>query len=210
MSTFLRRNSSTILIFVGMAGVIGTSIVSVLCSKKADAAIAKAQEEKGEELTTEEKIKAAAPSYIPAALTGAATITSIALSHHISKEQIAALSGLCAATGKAFNDFRKKVREEVGVEKEKEIREKEFKEEDAEIISQFPPASKDLYTFYDLYSKQYFSSNLERVYETLLEMNHRFTEDGSVSLNEYYDMMCLPKDKNGAEPMLSTCLYVLY
>ena len=74
---FFKKNSATILTCLGGVGVIATSIMAVKATPKALKIIEKAEEEKGEELTKTEIVKAAGVVYIPTVLTGVSTIACI-------------------------------------------------------------------------------------------------------------------------------------
>lgn len=74
---FLKKNTSTILTCVGAAGVIATTVMAVQATPKALTLIKEEETIKGGDLTKLEKVKVAGPTYIPAAVTGVATIACI-------------------------------------------------------------------------------------------------------------------------------------
>ena len=92
MRDFLRRNSSTILTCIGAVGVVATAVMAVKATPKALERIEHAKEEKGEDLTVLETINVAGPVYIPAAVTGVATIACIFASNTLNKHQQAMLT----------------------------------------------------------------------------------------------------------------------
>ena len=67
---FIKRNSSSILTFIGAAGVVLTSVSAVKATPKAISLLHDAKIEKGDNLTKIEKIKIAGPAYIPSILIG--------------------------------------------------------------------------------------------------------------------------------------------
>ena len=77
MKEFLRCNSSTILTCIGAVGVVATAVMAVKATPRALECIEEAREEKGEELTKFEVVNVAGPAYIPAVITGAATVACI-------------------------------------------------------------------------------------------------------------------------------------
>lgn len=89
---FCKRNSSTFLTVVGAVGVIATSVMAVKATPKALLLINEEKNTKGGDLTKLEVIKATWPVYIPAAVTGVATITCIFGSNIIDKKRQAALT----------------------------------------------------------------------------------------------------------------------
>ena len=74
---FFKKNSSTILTCMGVAGVVGTAVMAVKATPKALELIEDAKKEKGEDLTKLQTIVVAAPAYIPSALIGVGTIACI-------------------------------------------------------------------------------------------------------------------------------------
>ena len=88
---FLTRNASTILTFIGAGGVIATSVIAVKATPGALKLLERAKEEKGEDLTTLEKVKVAGPAYIPAVVTGASTIACIFGANVLNKRNQASL-----------------------------------------------------------------------------------------------------------------------
>ena len=71
------RHTSTVLTCLGGIGVVATSIMVIKATPKALELIEEAKKEKGEELSKWETVKVAAPKYIPAMMTGVATIACI-------------------------------------------------------------------------------------------------------------------------------------
>lgn len=191
MKKFLRRNSSTILTCVGAVGVVATSVIAVKATPKVLTLIEKAEEEKGDKLTKWETVKVAGPTYIPAVITGAATIACIFGSNVISKHQQAALMSAYALLDSSYKEYQNKVDELYGEDAGKQVR--------AEI-------AKDKYTgdgtlsddntklFYDFFSGRYFESTMERVLKAEYETNRALYVNYSVGLNEFYEAL-------GIEPM---------
>ena len=75
-SQFWHRNASTILTALGGVGLITTTVLAVKATPKALLLIEEEKKNKKEELTKIETVKAAAKPYIPAVLTGTATLPS--------------------------------------------------------------------------------------------------------------------------------------
>ena len=188
MNRFLKRNASTILTCVGAVGVVATSVMAVKATPKALTLIEKAKEEKGEKLTKWETVKVAGPTYIPATITGLATIACIFGSNIINKHQQAALMSAYALLDSQYKEYRTKVDELYGEEAGEKVREE---------------IAKDKYTgddtlsddgeelFYDFYSGRFFNSTKENVLWAEYATNRALTVDGAVGLNEYYDFLGL-------------------
>ena len=107
VQTFIKRNAPTILTCLGAVGVIVTAVMAVKGTPKALTLLENAKEEKEEELTKLEKIKIAGPVYIPAIITGAATIACIFGSNSISKNQQATLMSAYALLDNSYKEYKK-------------------------------------------------------------------------------------------------------
>lgn len=188
MKEFLRRNSSTILTCIGAVGVVATSVMAVKATPKALTLIENAKEEKGEELTKWETVKIAGPTYIPAVITGAATIACIFGSNVISKHQQAALMSAYALLDNSYKEYKKKVDELYGEEAGQKVREEIAKDKytgDGIVLE------NDKELFYDFYSGRYFESTKEAVLWAEYETNRAMYVNGGVCVNEFYDFLGL-------------------
>lgn len=187
---FVKRNASTILTFVGAAGVVATAVMAAKESPKAFSLLEDAKEEKGEDLTKLEKVKIAGPVYIPSVITGAATIACIFGSNVISKHQQATLMSAYALLDSSYREYKKKTDELYGEEAGKHIRGEIAKDKytgDDSILDD----SKEL--FFDFYSGRYFESTKESVMWAQYETNRAMYVNGAVCLNEYYELLGLDK-----------------
>lgn len=188
MKEFLRRNSSTILTSVGAVGVVATSVMAVKATPKALTLIDKATEEKGEKLTKIEVVKVAGPAYIPAVITGVATIACILGSNVISRHQQASLMSAYALLDSQYKEYREKVDEIYGEEAGEKVREEIVKDKytgDGLLLDD------DTELFYDFYSGRYFESTKEKVLWAQYETNRALFVNCTVGLNEYYDFLGL-------------------
>lgn len=196
MKDFLRRNSSTILTCVGAVGVVATTVMAVKATPKALELIDKAEAEKGEKLTKWETVKVAGPTYIPTAITGAATIACIFGSNVINKRQQASLMSAYALLDNSYKEYKKKVDELYGEDAGKQVRAEIAKDKYAgdEIVDE---NEKEL--FYDFYSSRFFNSTKEAVLQAEYETNRALMVDGAVGLNEYYELLGLEPRPEYAE-----------
>ena len=189
MKNFLKRNSSTILTCVGAVGVVATAAMAVKATPKVLTLLENAKEEKGEELTKWETVKIAAPSYIPAVITGAGTIACIFGAHIISKHQQATLMSAYALLDNSYKEYKKKVDELYGEEAGQKVREEIAKDKYTgdDILLE-----DDKELFYDFYSGRYFESTKEDVLYAQYEINRAMIVNCAAGLNEFYDFLGLP------------------
>ena len=113
---FLKKNTSTILTCVGATGVIATTVMAVQATPKALTLIKEEETIKGGDLTKLEKVKVAGPTYIPAAVTGVATIACIFGANVLNKRYQASLISAYALLDTSFKDYKRKLKELYGQE----------------------------------------------------------------------------------------------
>lgn len=185
---FLKKNSSTILTCVGAVGVVATAVTSVKATPKALSMLEQAREEKGDDLTNFEVIKAAGVAYIPSVLIGVSTIACIFGANALNRRQQAALMSAYALLDQSYKEYRGKVKELYGNEADSRVmREitKDKYEEDGYSVDE----GKEL--FFDFYSLQYFESTMEDVIRAEYNLNRKLTTYGFASLGEFYDELGL-------------------
>ena len=192
---FLERNASTILTTIGGVGVVTTSVLAVKATPKAMRLVEKAEEAKGEKLTKFETIKVAGPSYIPAVVTGAATIACIFGANALNKRQQAALMSAYALIDNSYKEYKRKVVELYGQEAadavQAEIASDKYEESDISVAE-----GKEL--FFDSYSGRYFESTLADVRKAECEINRELNIGGYACINELYDMLGMPHIEGGS------------
>ena len=95
---FIKKNAPTILTFMGVGGLFGTTVLAVKATPKALDNIEKAREEKGAELTTLETVNAALPYYLPSIATGLGTAICIIGSNNMNNRVQSSLVGAYLST----------------------------------------------------------------------------------------------------------------
>lgn len=158
--SFLKRNASTILTCLGAAGVIATSITAVKATPKAEMLLREAEEEKGENLTTLEKIQTAGPAYIPSLLIGVSTIACIFGANVLNTRQQATLMSAYGLLETSYKEYSKKVKELYGEEADNNVKEEVTKEHYTEIPETIPEGKQ---LFFDFKTLNYFESTMDEV-----------------------------------------------
>lgn len=185
---FLKRNSSTILTWIGAAGVVVTTVSAVKATPKALLLLEEAKEEKGEDLTKLEAIKVAGPVYIPSVLLGVSTVACIFGSNALNKRYQASLISAYALLNETHKDYKKKVEELYGTDAKEKIQEELAKDKYEDDISVEP--EKQL--FFDEFSGRYFESTTADVVKAQYELNKHLSEWGSAYLNDFYELLDIP------------------
>ena len=149
---------STVLTCLGGAGVIATAVLAAKGASKAAELLDKARDEKGDELTVVETIKTAAPAYVPAAVTGAATVACIFSAGILNKSSQASIAGAYALLDRSYKQYRTRAREffgDIDCDKLEESLDVEEYEDGKDPEHE--------YLFCDMTTLQYFNSSLEKV-----------------------------------------------
>jgi Family of unknown function (DUF6353) len=140
--------------------------------------------------------------YGPAVIVGAASITALTGSHVQMQRRNAALMAAYAAVQRAYEDYRGRVREELGDEKELEI----YHSAQVEVVDKKKIASADPNTwspyarFFDEYNKNWVKDpELNRLF---VQCNQNYANQllrarGHVLLNDVYDMLGMERTKAG-------------
>ena len=186
---FLKRNSATILTCVGAAGVVATAVLTAKATPKALARVEEAKEEKGDDLTKLEIVKAAAPAYIRPAIIGAATITCVFGANVLNKRQQAAIMSAYALLDRSYKDYREKVEELYGEEANERVREELAKDKYEEDKPSAP--SDDTILFYDTFGDRYFETTVEAVQRAEYRVNRDIHMMGYATLNDFYELLDL-------------------
>lgn len=191
---FLERNGSTILTCIGGVGVVATTVAAVKATPKAVKLLEQAEVEKEESLTIIEKIKIAGPGYIPTLLIGASTIACIFGANALNKRQQAYLLSAYALLDNSYKEYKKKVNALYGEDADNNVRDEmardEYKESDIEF-------EDDKLLFYDEYRREYFNATMEDVLNAEYTLNRDFSYHGYATLNEFYDLLKLPRTDYG-------------
>lgn len=190
------KKSPEILIGLGVAGMITTTVLAVKATPKAMKLIeeAKQAKETEEDLKPVEVVKATWKCYIPAAVTGVVSIACLIGANSVNARRNAALATAYKLSETALSEYKEKVVEEIGEKKEKLIREKISQEH-----LDKNPASKNTIVItnngdalcYDGVSGRYFKSSINKIEKAINDLNRTMTYDMYVSLSEFYDALGL-------------------
>lgn len=200
---FVKRNLPTILTSVAAVGVVATAVASAKATPKAIKLLEVAEKEKGEELTKFEKVKVAAPVYIPSAIIGTATIACVFGSDIINRRRQAALISAYTVLDQSYKAYRDKVKDVLGEETDTHIMGEIAKDKFEEVKETFDiikREEKDERTklFYEEYSGRYFESTMDDVIEAEYHFNRNFALRDYADLNELYSFLGLPETEYGA------------
>lgn len=127
--------------------------------------------------------------YIPAAVTGVASVACLVGASSTNARRNAALAAAYTISESALKDYKNKVVEVVGEKKEKEVRDAVAKEK----IEKDPVENKEIIITekgetrcYDTLSGRYFKSDIDMLNKAVNELNRRMIDQSYMSLNDFY------------------------
>ena len=190
---FLRRHGGTILAVLASAGVVATAIETSKATIKAQKLIEMntAQTDCGDDCepayTTAQKVKDCWKFYLPAAILGGGTIACILGSNALNKKQIASLTAAYMALGKTYQEYRRMTVDRYGADVDKDIlADVHTSKEDFVKMT-----SEEKLLCYDPLSKRYFHATEAELLTAFYEVNHDFSTNGYIALNDFYGYLNL-------------------
>ena len=201
----MSRHSPEILLGIGIAGMLTSTVLAVKATPKELALIEEQKQEKHtDKLTPLETVKSTWKCYIPAVITGATSIACLVGSSSVQAKRTAAIATAYKVSETALAEYKEKIVQNLGERKEKAIRE----EIAGDKVEKIPVKESVVYatgdgmtTFLDPLSERHFLSDINRVKKAQNDLNERMLKDifGYVSVNELYDELGLPRTTIGDE-----------
>lgn len=200
--TSMVKHSPEILTGVGIAGMIGTTIMAVKATPKALQLLEEAKiETKQEKLTPVDVVKTTWKCYIPAAVTGLASSACLLKAASINTRRNAALLTAYNLSKTALSEYKEKVIETIGETKEQAVVDKIAKhkiDNDPVSAHEVIVTDKGSTLCYDGIFGRYFYSDKDSILRAINKVNRELVTGGMyVSLNEFYDELGLPHTKIG-------------
>jgi hypothetical protein len=197
---FLVDNSPGILTGLGVAGTVTAAVLTGKAAYSSALLIADAEAQRGVKesnfipLTGKEKIELVWKEFIPPAAVGVVTIAAIIGANQIGARRAAAFAAAYKLSEQLGEDYKKKVVETLGLQKEEKMR----SELAAKKMEENPPpknmiivAGSDV-LFYDELTGRYFHNTMEAVMKAVNEINHKVNNYFCASLTEFYELIGLP------------------
>lgn len=232
----LKKNAPSILTGLGIVGTVASTVMACKATLKLEATLDEAKEEidlvkeKEEELQEKEYKKELTKSYVkatgkvsslylPSAALGVLSIGLIVGAHTVLRSRNVALLAAYTLVEDSFANYREKVKEEYGEDKDREFKygiKKETVEIDnpdekskkKKIKEEIMTVDEDLANKYSVYAKFFdeYNPNWEKTPEYNLIFlrnaqdyaNQKLRATGHLFLNEVYDTLDIPRTKEGA------------
>ena len=195
-------NTTTMLTGMGVTGVVTTAYLAGRGSYKAaqliereeQRRIATAMDPSKEEprMTTGDKVKLVWPLYVPAVGVGSTTITAIIMSNHAASKKIAALTVASGISERALQEYKSKVLEKIGENKEMAIRDEIAQDR----VNRTPPTQGNTQVImagdsevlcFDMMTGRYFMSTMEKIRQAENKINYELVNHMYASLSSFYD-----------------------
>lgn len=187
--------SPEILIGFGLAGMLTSTVLAVKATPKALDIL----EQEDRELSKVDKVKLTWKCYAPAAIGYCASAACIIGANSVNSKRNAVLAGAYKISEAALLEYRDKVTEVLGEDKEKEIRDSiaEDRVRKTERKGEVIVAGKGDTLCYDMHSGRYFKSNMDEIKRKLNEINYKLMQDNILSVNDFYDQIGLDPINTG-------------
>mgnify|MGYP007017244633 FL=1 len=187
--------SPEILIGFGLAGMLTSTVLAAKATPKALDIL----EQEDRELSKVDKVKLTWKCYAPAAIGYCASAACIIGANSVNSKRNAVLAGAYKISEAALLEYRDKVTEVLGEEKEKEIRDSiaEDRVRKTERKGEVIVAGKGDTLCYDMHSGRYFKSNMDEIKRKLNEINYKLMQDNILSVNDFYDQIGLDPINTG-------------
>lgn len=194
-----KSNSPEIMSALGIGGVVGTAILAGKASFNAARAIDREQYHIDRmpapyELTAKEKFKLVWKLYVPTSLSGSVTIAAIVLASKGNGRRTAAAVAAYSLTERAFSEYKEKVVEQIGTNKEQKVRDEIAQDH----VTKNPP-SKEVVILgggsvlcCELLTHRYFRSDMETLRKAQNDINAVALAQNYVALSDFYDILELP------------------
>lgn len=191
----LKRNSPEILTAAGVTGVIMTAYLASKASIEAaeivrmDEAVGGTHSDPKERW--KERVKHTWRLYIPAAVSGTVTIACIIGGTKAQAQKTAAAVAAYSLTERAFSEYKDKVAEQIGINKEQAIRDEIAQDR----VNENPPSQAILMPVegnslcYEQHTGRYFWCTMERLLSAQNKINEQILRQDYVLLDEFYEMI---------------------
>jgi hypothetical protein len=206
VKTLVVDNSSLILTYLSVSGVVATSVLAVKATPKALEKLSQLQwelhqhEDRG--ATNKEIVELLWKDYLPAVTSGAFTIACIVGAQSINVKKNAALVSVYSLTESALKEYQAKVKELHGENKERKVREEITKDRmtsDSVIGSNVFITGLGEQLCYDSFTGRYFKSDIETIRKAQNDINSKVINHMYASHNEFYALIGLSATGLGEE-----------
>ena len=198
---FAIDNSPIILTVIGVVGTVGTAVLTHRAALRADAIYSgemdrRLGEADPEPWSRKKHIQLVGKCYIPPVTSGVVTVGCIVMANRIGSKRAAAVAAAYTISEKAYSEYREKVVEKFGEQKERNMREELSQDQ----INRNPMSESNVIVVgdgdticCDLFSMRYFRSSAEKIKAARNEVNYLILHNGYASLTDFYNELQIPR-----------------
>lgn len=205
VSRIASNNSPLILTSFGVAGVVGTAVLTGRSTLYADRLIQDELNGRWEgreqghdivaELSSKEKVNLVWKEYIPPVLLGTVTIGAIVMSNRIGGHRAAAMATAFAITERSFGEYREKAVQMIGEKQERQIHDATVQDQVTKtpVPSNMIVMTSGKQLCFDSWSGRYWQSTMEDLKKGMNDLNHKLLTayDNTASLTDFYNLIGL-------------------
>jgi hypothetical protein len=176
-----------------MTAIAASGVITAYFSSTASVKASKVLEDMSPDMPASHKIKKTWKLYIPAGVSGAVTIGCIIGASKANSRRTAAAVTAYSITEKAFSEYKEKVVEELGKNKEQKLR-----DEIVENAVKNNPKTQEVIVLgrgnvlcCELYTGRYFRSDMETLRKCENIINQKINNELYVTLDEFYNLLSL-------------------
>lgn len=206
VGVFLNRNSPTILTGIGVAGLVTTTVMAVRATPKALQILYLDEEIRKNEClpdpTKLEIVKLTWKCYAPAVAMGSLTIVCIICANSVNLRRNAALASVYSLAETSLKEYKAKVVETIGNNKERKIKDELVKDK----IKKNPVSTNEVISTgkgetlcYEVLSGRYFKSDIEKIRKSENILNKELLTGMYITLNDVFYELGLANTKLGDE-----------
>lgn len=207
-SKFFSENAPVILTSFAVAGVFTTAVLTAKATLEAKEQLDEVVENgHSGEFTKLELVQITWQPYIPAIISGLLTVGCIIAAQNINDRRNAALMSVYSLSEAALREYREKVAETIGENKERKIHDEVAQDR----VRANPPSSTNVLITgrgsalcYDTMSDRYFTSDMETIRRAQNDINAQIFDEMYASLNEFYNKIGIKGTVLGDEVGWST------
>lgn len=191
-------NSPVLLTVIGVAGTIGTALLTHKATSKATIELfevdAKRLLDNQPAMSGKEVFQTTWKLYIPPVLSGTVTVAAIVLANHIGTKRAAALAAAYTISEKAYTEYREKVIGRLGEKDERQV----HNDIAQDRVRNVPPTEGNVlmvaggdHLFMEMYTGRYFRSDIETIRKAENDINYKINTHGYASISDFYDLIGL-------------------
>lgn len=200
LQRFAIQNSPSLLTAVGALGVVTTSVLTAKASFRAarliDEALVEHRQTQRGFPTRRETAELVWREFVPPAVVGAVTLAAIIGANHIGGRRAAAFATAYKLSEKMAEEYRQKVVDTIGREKEDLLRGDLTKDRVGRVPGvETIVLGEGEVVFYDEWSGRAFKKTIDEVNNAVNQLNYQINQSWCASLSEFYDLLGLPKTR---------------